>query len=164
MAEMPVALWIMILMVFPLLIFATESLRFGFFWNACREAAQQAAKCQTFQVDSSSGPSSVTVANQWATKATGAFSGLTLTTVNVFIVSTNVNSQTTTKSPNGQKLPAAADIANNLYSVQVELDGQIAPLVSGFQSVFGPVPGLTGPFPIIVRSQYSSEVPQGLNQ
>src|ERR1700679_894454 len=52
MAEMPVALWLLILMCFPLIIVATSSLRFGFFWNAAREAAMQAAKCQTFQNDS----------------------------------------------------------------------------------------------------------------
>jgi len=164
MAEMPVALWIMILMCFPLLVIATSSLRFGFFWNACREAAQQAAKCQTFQVDSSAGPSSVTMANTWAAKAAGSFSGLTMTAVDVYIVTTNVTSQATTKSGNGQKLAAAADIANNLYSIQVELDGQIQPLIPAGMGFFGNIPGLTGPFPVVVRSQYSAEVPQGLNQ
>lgn len=164
MVEMPIALWIMVLLCFPLLILATEALRFGFFWNACREAAQQAAKCQTFQVNSSTGPSSVTVATQWAAKATQAFNGLTLNAVKVYIVTTDVTSQQSTASPNGQKLQAAADVTNNIYAIRVELDGQIDPLVSGFQGVFGPVPGLTGPFPVMVKSQYSAEVPQGLNQ
>jgi hypothetical protein len=164
-AEMPLALWLIVIMCFVLLIIATESLRFGFFWNACRESAMQAAKCQTFQVDSMIGPSSVTTANTWAQKSTGAFTGLTLTAVNVYIVSTNVNSQQVTKGANGQKLAAAADVQNNIYSVQVELDGQIQPLIpAGFMGYFGNVPGLTGPFPVVVRSQYSSEVPQGLNQ
>jgi hypothetical protein len=26
------------------------------------------------------------------------------------------------------------------------------------------IPGLNAPFPVVVRSQYSAEVPQGLNQ
>ncbi len=165
MAEMPVALWLIILMCFSLLVLATETLRFGFFWNACREAAQQAAKCQTFQNDSSTGPSSVTEANTWAQKATSSFSGLTLTSVNVYIVQTNVNSRVTTKNPPGQKLAAAADITNNIYSIQVQLSGQVEPLTPvTFQGVFGNIPGLTGPFPVVVRSQYSCEVPQGLNQ
>ena len=52
-AEMPLALWIILMICFCCLILCTETIRFGFFWNACREAAQQAAKCQTFLVNSS---------------------------------------------------------------------------------------------------------------
>src|SRR5579885_971515 len=87
-AEMPVALWIILIMCFCLLIAATEMIRFGFFWNACREAAQRAAQCQTFQTDSSVGLSSVTTANSMAAQASNAFSGITLNTVNTYILET----------------------------------------------------------------------------
>jgi len=163
-AEMPLALWIIVMMCFSLLIMATETVRFGFFWNASREAAQQAAKCQTFQTDSAVGPASVTSANSMANKATNAFTGLTLLTVNVYILQTNVLSGVTIRNPANQKLPAAADTDNNIYDLQVELTGQIEPLVPAGAGWFGSVPGLTGPFPVVVRAQYSSEVPQGLNQ
>jgi hypothetical protein len=57
------------------------------------------------------------------------------------------------------------DTSNNIYDIQVELIGQINPLVSyPMPGIFGNVPGLTGPMPCVVRSQYTSEVPQGLNQ
>jgi hypothetical protein len=162
-AEMPVALWMIIIMCFAMLLLATETLRFGFFWNACREAAQQAAKCTTFQADTAIGPSAVTTANTWATKAAGAFSGLTLNTVNVYIVSTNVSSGVMSKTASGIKLANAADTSNNIYDIQVELIGQIEPLIR-FSNYFGSIPGLSAPFPVVVRSQYTSEVPQGLSQ
>jgi hypothetical protein len=166
MAEMPLALWIIVMLCFTLLIFVTEFMRFGFFWNACREAAAQAAKSQTFFTDTvATGPSACTVANQWGSLATNCWSGLTLTATNVYIVQTNVNTQTTTTYPNRTKLTAAADTTQNIYCIQVELQGQIAPLVPfPMQSFVGNVPGLTGPFPVDVKSQYTAEVPQGLNQ
>ena len=166
MAEMPAALWLLILMCFPMIIVATSSLRFGFFWNAAREAAMQAAKCQTFQNNSAVGISAVNTADAWAAQATNSFSGITITPpVNVYILQTNVTSGTTTKGTSRTALTTAADTANNIYDIQVEINGQIAPLVPVvFGGIVGPVPGLTAPFPVVVRSQYVSEVPQGLNK
>jgi hypothetical protein len=166
MAEMPAALWLLILMAFPLIIVATSAMRFGFFWNACREAAMQAAKCQTFQTDSAVGISSINTADSWAAKAASGFSGITIVPpVNVYILQTNVVSGTTTKHTNRTALAAAADTDNNIYDIQVELNGQIEPLFRvPFAGIAGPIPGLTGPYPVVVRSQYTSEVPQGLNK
>src|SRR5277367_5281085 len=104
--ELPLALWIIVLMLFTMLVLATELLRFGFFWNACREAAKQAAQCPTFQTDSFVGPSSVTTAQAWASKATTAFAGLTLLQTDTYIIQADVNSGTITKYPSGQKLLA----------------------------------------------------------
>jgi hypothetical protein len=166
MAEMPVALWLLILICFPLLIVATSSLRFGFFWNAAREAAMQAAKCQTFQNDSTVGISSVNTADAWAAKATGAFGGITvIPPVNVYIIQTNVTSGITTKGTSRTALAAAADTDNNIYDIQVEINGQIEPLVPvPMAGLAGPIPGITCAYPVVVRSQYTSEVPQGLNK
>jgi hypothetical protein len=165
-AEMPLAMWIIILGIcLPMLMIATMTLRFGFFWNACREAAQQAARCQTFQNDSAVGKSSVSVADLVATKSAQAFTGITITAVNVYIVQTDVNSRVCSKNANRQKLGAAADIDNNIYDIQVELTGQVEPLIrSSTSGMMGDIPGLTGPFPVMVRAQYVCEVPQGLNQ
>ncbi len=164
-AEMPLALWIILMMCFCMLIVATESMRFGFFWNACREAAQQAAKSQTFLVDSAVGQSACNAATTWAGKATSSFTGITLIQpVNVYILSTDVNSGSQTKGLNRTPLTNAADTTNNIYDIQVELNGQIEPLIRFSQSFLGDVPGLTIPFAVTVKSQYTSEVPQGLNQ
>lgn len=163
-AEMPVALWLIIIMCFPVLIVATATLRFGFFWNAAREAAMQAAKCQTFQNDSAVGISAVNTADLWATKATSGFPGITVTPpVNVYIVQTNVISGVTTKNTSRVALPAAADTDNNIYDIQVEINGQLEPLIRVPMGGMT-IPGLTDPFPIVVKSQYTAEVPQGLNK
>lgn len=162
--ELPLALWIIVLMCFCTLVLATELLRFGFFWNACRESAMQASKCPTFQTDSSIGPSSVTTAQAWANKATAAFTGLTLTQINTYIVQVDATSGAVTKSASGQALASAADITKFIYDIQVELQGQIAPLIPFGGGLLGNVPGLTAPYPVVVRSQYTSEVPQGLNK
>jgi hypothetical protein len=163
--ELPLALWIIVLLLFSMLVLATELLRFGFFWNACREAAKQAAQCQTFQTDSSIGPSSVTTAQTWSSNATNSFAGLTLLQTNTYIIQMDVNSGVKTKYPAGQALSAAADITKYIYDIQVEMQGQIEPLVRfGAGGEFGSVPGLTTAYQVVVRSQYTSEVPQGLNK
>ena len=142
------------------------TLRFGFFWNAAREAALQASQCQTFQSDTSAGPSSVTTANKVAALASQAFTGITLVPpVNVYILQTNVTSKISQKGTANTALPLPADITNNIYDVQVELNGQIEPLIRAANNgMLGSIPGLTGPFPVVVRAQFNSEVPQGLNQ
>jgi len=163
-AEMPVALWLIIVMCFPMLILATSSIRFAFFWNAAREAAMQASKCATFQNDSSVGISAINTADLWATKATSGFPGITVTPpVNVYIVQTNVVSGITSKGTSRQKLASAADIDNNIFDIQVEISGQIEPLLR-VQLGGLSIPGLTDPFPVVVRSQSTVENPQGLNQ
>jgi hypothetical protein len=163
-AEMPLALWIIVMLCFSLLILATETIRFGFFWNACREAALHAAQCQTFVNDSTVGKSACNTASSWATLATSSFAGITLLSVNVYIVQTDVNSGATTKSVSRTALVNAVDTSRNIYDIQVELNGQVEPLISFAQSWFGSVPGLCAPIPVTVHSQYTAEVPQGLNK
>ncbi|MDR3612305.1 MAG: hypothetical protein P4L53_01990 [Candidatus Obscuribacterales bacterium] len=164
-AEMPLALWIIIMLCFSLLILATETIRFGFFWNACREAALHAAQCQTFVVDSAVGKSACNTATSWATLASSSFSGITIVPpVNVYILQTDVYAGTTSKSLSRVPLVNAVDTSRNIYDIQVELNGQIDPLISFGQSWFGSVPGLNAPIPVTVHSQYTAEVPQGLNK
>jgi len=163
-AEMPLAMWIIIMGIcFPILILGIITMRFGFFWNACREAAKQAAKCPTFEVDSSQGKSAVNTADQVATLAANSFNGISIVyPVNVYVLQTDVSAGTSIKNADRKRLPSAADTDKNIYEVQVELNGLIAPLVP--VGSLGSIPGLTSPFPVTVRAQYSCEVPQGLDQ
>lgn len=164
-SEMPLALWIIILLCFSLLILASITIRFGFFWNACRQAAQSGAKCQTFATTTSLGPSACAAADLMIQRSTAAFSGISANQVNIYILITDVNTKTTTKNPSRTALAAAADTGNFIYSIQVELIGQVNPLIQfPVQGLVGNVPGLTGPVPVVVRSQYAAEVPQGLNK
>jgi hypothetical protein len=161
---MPMALWIIICGIcFPLLMLAIITVRYGFFWNACRQAAQQAAKCPTFQNDSSQGISSVNTADKVASMSADSFNGIAIVNpVHVYILRRDVAAGTSTQNPDRTKLAAAADTDNNIYEVQVVLNGLIAPLVP--VSSLGNIPGLTSPFPVTVSAQYSCEVPQGLDQ
>ncbi|HEY9731032.1 MAG TPA: hypothetical protein V6C89_03920 [Drouetiella sp.] len=163
-AEMPLALWIIIVGIcFPILMLAIMTVRYGFFWNACRQAAQQAAKCPTFQNDSSQGKSAVNTADTVASMAASSFNGISIVNpVHVYIVQTDVSAGSTSTNADRQMLAAAADTDKNIYEIQVSLDGLVAPIVP--ISTFGNIPGLTSPFPVNVKAQYSCEVPQGLNQ
>jgi len=163
-AEMPLALWIIVVGIcFPLLMLAIITVRYGFFWNACRQAAQQASKCPTFENNSSQGPSAVNTADQVAGMAASSFNGISIVNpVHVYILQTDVSAGTSITNPDRQKLAAAADTDKNIYEIQVALNGLIAPLVP--VSSLGNIPGLTSPFPVTVRAQYSCEVPQGLDQ
>lgn len=167
--EAPLVLWIIIVgFMFPLLLLATIAFRFGLFWNACREATLTAARCSTFQVDPAvpvGSMSAVNTANAVANKAVNSFTGITVVPpINVYILSTALATSTTSKGAANTCLAAAADAVNNVYDVQVEMTGQIQPLVTLSSPVFGSIPGLSGPITVTVRSQSGVEIPQGLNK
>lgn len=102
-------------------------------------------------------------ADQVASMAANSFNGISIVNpVHVYIVQTDVSAGSSVSNPDRQKLPAAADTDQNIYEIQVQLDGLIAPMVP--VNSFGDIPGLTSPFPVTVKAQYSCEVPQGLDQ
>jgi hypothetical protein len=176
MAEMPVAIWLMVMCIaFPLIVLVTLSIRFGLFWLAAREAVQKAAQCQTYLVDppaSIGGQSSVNTAQQVTMRACSSFGGITLASpAEVYIIQMPVvvgeqGRPAATSTPIGPntKLTAPADSENNIYQIQVILKGQIAPLVSLPVAVLGPIPGLTTPFPVTVKAQQQVEDVQSLNE
>ena len=98
--------------------------------------------------------------------AANSFNGISIIgPVQVYILQTDVSSGVQTQNPVRQKLPAAADTDKNIYEIQVQLDGQVEPLIRyPVTGMFGAIPGLTGPFPVTVKAQYSCEIPQGLDQ
>lgn len=172
MIELPLALWIILVcLALPLIMLATMAIRYGFFWNAAREAAQNAAKCQTFLVDDASAGmiSSVNTARFWAVRSAQSFTGITLGPIpgngcQVFILWTDVGG-TTGNQPADTPLGAAADPTNFVYTIQVQLTGSFDPLLPMPGGIFGfGVPGLTAPAPVMVLSTAGSEVPQGLNK
>jgi hypothetical protein len=173
MAEMPMALWLMVMCIaFPLIILVTMSIRYGLFWNAAREAVQKAAQCQTYQIDPPAtigGSSSVNTAQQVTAQACASISGISLVSpaqvyiVQVPLATAGASGSSTSIGPN-TKLTGPADCDNYIYQLQVILKGQIAPLVPLPVGVFGPIPGLTMPFPITVKAQQQVEDVQSLNE
>jgi hypothetical protein len=176
MAEMPLAIWLLVMCIaFPLIILVTMSIRYGLFWNAAREAVKQAVQCQTYQVNPAAtigGLSSVNTAQQVTNLAVSSFSGITLVgPAEVYIIqmplaggATTDSAATSTPIGPNTKLTAPADSDNYIYQLQVILKGQIAPLVPLPASVLGSIPGLTSPFPVTVKAQQQVEDVQSLNE
>lgn len=171
-AEAPLALWIIILsMAFPLLILVMTSVKYGFFWNAARDACKQASQAQTFEnPPPNGGLSAVATANSVATTAANSFSGITLVPpVNVFIIRTDLVSGVDTKLPvPNQRLvggDAPPDPEQYYYAIQVELNGTVEPFIRhpGLTQMGPSIPGLTTAFPVSVKSQFPFENVQGLD-
>lgn len=161
--EMPFVMWTLLLgLVLPLIVLASMGMRYSFFLNAAREAVHAAAQCKSFQQDYPPDISTVNTAQQKATEAVKAFSGLTLNSVTTSILTSpigggSVTSQTT-------KLAAAADEEKNVYQIQVQLQGQIDPVLKLPSGVLGDIPGLSAPFRIQTIAKEAAENTQGLNR
>lgn len=163
MIETPLVLWILIFgMIMPTIALATMGIRYAFFLNAARLAVHSAAQAKSFQKDFPPDLSAQTRAQQTAKTSCESFSGVTLNTVTTSIVVTPVAAG----EPIAQtaKLAGPAFEENNLYQLQVKLDGQLNPLVPVPSGVVGiNVPGLTAPYPVQTSAKEVSENPQGLN-
>jgi hypothetical protein len=169
-AEAPLALWIIILaMAFPLLILVMTSVRFGFFWNAARDACKQACQAQRFEsMVPADGTSAVEIANTVASAAAASFSGISIVSTQVFIIRTDLTTGVDEKMPPNLKLTvpdAPPDPDKYYYAIQVELDGTIEPFINhpGLTQWGPPIPGLTTSFPVSVSSQQPFENIQGLD-
>lgn len=169
-AEAPLAMWIIIVgMMFPLVCLVMIMFRYGLFWNAAREAAQQAGRAPTFLADPTGpngvgGISAVNAAQSVATLSASAFTGITLQPIRVYIITTNLGTAVVTKNPANTPLSTPADPVNNVYDVLVELRGQMQPFVPMNFFPFSGIAGLGAPISLTACSQYSVEIPQGLNQ
>jgi len=172
-AEAPAALWILFVGIgFPLLILATLTLRLGLFWEAVKEAAQVSCQAQTFLTPPTyptSALSAVQSATTTAQNVLNIFPGCTLTQpVNVYIGATPISGGSTNwlnaGSPNQTVSAGQIDTDQNVYSIRVDLVGQVQPLVTFNCPYFGNIPGLTEPFPASVSEQRIFENPLGLSQ
>jgi hypothetical protein len=173
-SEFPVALWIVVVgLGFPLFILGSLGIRFGLFWEAAREAAQNACQAQTFYAppDYGSGPiapSAVQAASNSASNVLNAFPGCcTLTQPpDVYVGSTPISS-TSTMWSGASNTPLSAGTVNtdaNVYSIKVVLTGQVNPLFTINLPFFGSIPGLTQGFPTSVVEERIFENPTGLTQ
>jgi hypothetical protein len=163
--EAPVAIWILILgLVMPLIAFATIGLRYTFFLNAAHQAVHAAAQAKSFQQDFPPNLSSQTLAQQTALTCTKAFSGVILNSVTTSIVITPAQAGS---APTMQSSPLStpADDTKFLYQIQVQLVGQLSPLIPLPTTVFGfNIPGLTAPYQIQTIAKEVSENTQGLSE
>lgn len=130
--------------------------------NAAHSAALAASQAQSFKTNTSTTSlSAINLAQQVAAQSVSAFSGMTLTQTNTFIVIAPVSGA----APSRQSVPLAkpADTVNNAYDVEVQLVASIQPLIPG--SIPGVrIPGLSAPMTVSTRADVVFENTQGLTQ
>lgn len=160
--EAPIAIWLAILGLFmPLLCLATITLRYAFMITAAHEAAYQAAISKTFSTDvSTTDLCAINAADTTARSVASNFSGINITNVSTRIIQSD--SQTSSLQVHSAKLNIPADTSRYVYVLETTVSGLVQPLISG-HSLFGDVPGLTGPMQVQVTSRKLAENPQGLN-
>ncbi len=164
MAELPVALWFLLcVFTFPFVDLATVAFRASFFMTAAQEAVHQASHCQSFKTSiSASSPSAQVEATAEAQTVAGSFTGVTISSVNTYIIATNISTlQSTVYSA---PLTTPANTSTSTYMIEVVVKGEVNPIISYNQSFFGTVPGLTAPIPLTAAAQEFCENPQGLTQ
>ncbi len=150
------------ILVLPLATLASIGTKFTFMYLATENAARMAGRCKTFKTDSSAyQTSATTVANQLMNTWKSKFSGLGVNSVKVSILQCDVNTKKVTKFTNPL---TTVDPVNNVYSINVEVNGDVEPLYRGGGGWFGNVPGLSAPFPVRVSCSAAAENPSGLTK
>ncbi len=162
-AELPLAMWIMFVVItIPMIDLATITLRTTFLVTAAHHAASAAARSTYFQTNNGSSLSAKQAAQTQATYDLQRF-GMSLTTpVTTNIVTTTVGTNQTTRT--SAPLITPPDSTNNTYSIEVIVTSQVNPLIPFNLRYFGTVPGLTAPMTITCAAQEFSENPQGLTK
>ncbi len=162
--DVPLSLWILMLgLALPLVDLATTSLRVVLLQSIARDAAMVASRCKTFSKSSSEqSQSAVQAASDIAAARAAKLNGVTLTSVNTYIVVTNLIDRTSVQQSTPLSQPADTDLY--VYSIRTIVVGQVSPLITLDGCLFGKVPGLTGPVKISVSTQTFCEFPQGLTQ
>jgi hypothetical protein len=178
-AEVPLGLYIVFIgMAFPVFVLAILSIRFAMFWEAAREAAEAACQCQTYQNNAdvtsvtANGASTATLSavNQallTAQQVASIFPGVTIGSVQTWIVKTPVSQSTSPTAAQvygpGTALGVPADTQQNMYQIRVIVSGQVQPIVKLPGGFLGRVPGATQPIEVTVSEDRVFENPGGLN-
>lgn len=163
-ADFGPALFILVVSVFfPLTNLVSLTTRTALINNAVQQTAAVAARCKTFDTSiSTSELSSKATATSTFNSLTTQIGGFQPTSVQTSIIVTDIaNGSSTVRTT---RLSAPADTNVNVYAIRVTATGSVSPLISCSSSLFGNVPGLTGPFTITSTASSYSECTQGLNQ
>jgi len=133
---------------------------------AAKDAAHAAAKALTFEQAEEGHPSARQLAESTAYATAGKFPGVTISRVSTSIIVTDADKPSEPSSVRTTKLPPSEviDTSKNVYSVQVEVSGQVEPMVRFSLPVFGDVPGLTKPMEMKVTGVEMFENAEGLKE
>lgn len=143
-AVVPVfALFILI----PMMNLGAVALRTTFITVAARDAVHKAIKARSFETDLPGAPSARSIARTVAVARAQSFGGVRVNNVVTRIVTVSVSGASDPQRFE-QPLPATPepDPKANVYQLEVEVQGDVAPLLS-CGGLFKNVPGLSAPMP-----------------
>lgn len=164
MVDTPITLWILLfLFVFPMIDLASIGIRYTFLLAAAREAVHQAARAKSFRTNIDAGNlSAMNISRDEANRVAEKFSEVGIDSVSTNIVITDIITQTVSRR--SLPLTAPADTANNLYEIEIVVQGRINPLITFNTGALPGIPGLSVPMPVTIAAREFCEFPQGLNQ
>ncbi len=166
MAELPLVLWVVFVGIgMPLLSLTLITARYALFVEAAREAADAACSCQIFMpAAGSSAMDAVSLAQTTAQTVAATFPGISLNNVTCSIVVTPLAGGTSTVGAANTALISAPDPSQNLYQLQVNLAGQIQPMLNVPTPEFVNIPGLSAPVAANISMTRVFQNPVGLTQ
>lgn len=152
-----------LLLFLPLLDLAVICMKVTFVHAAARNAARVAGRANSFDAFIDNNPSASSLAKEIvaATKS-ASLSGVDIepSDVKVSIIGAPLDPALL---PIYQSQPLKeVDSKKYLYQVEVEVKGRVTPLVSLSKELFGSVPGLTEPIPVVACYREMAEHPSGL--
>ncbi len=164
-AEAPFALWVLFFFfTVPFLDMATVLLRYTFIVAAARDGVHAAAHSKTFLSGTSNTLSAISAATAQVNQTAGAFSEISVSSVQTRILETNISTQLLNAYPYNQPLNQVADESSYLYEIETMVVGTINPLLNMNIGIVPPIPGLTTGVPVTLSAREYCEYPQGLNQ
>lgn len=160
-AEIPLVIFALFLVfAFPMINLGTTALRHSLFMYACRQGAFSAASAYTFGNGTAEKPAAVDIAPQKVASVISRFSGITMKSIDVSIVSVDLESGAVMKH-NG-KLTEPADTGKFLYFIELTAVADIYPITE-VRLPFLDVAGLSRKWTSTVNVREFVESPQGLD-
>lgn len=161
--EVPVSLWMVFVVFFiPMFSLASITLQTTLLNISLQDAVQAASKSRTFTQDSDEGPSASNVAKEVFQAHKQLFPSLATANIELDILQTQINGNTTSRFPTAMQTPANTD--QFVYQVEGLASASIEPLLKLNDSLFGNIPGLTAPINVSFRARQMFENAQGLNR
>lgn len=165
MAELPIALWVLfVVLTLPMIDMATIGLRTTFLVAAAHDAVHAASRAKSFSSPvTANDPSATQTATSQVAQDISRFREITVNNVTTNMVITDINNGQTTRR--NTPLTTPADINTNTYSIEVLVTAQIRPLITFNAGGLLPnIPGLSAPVVVTCAAQEFSEYPSGLNR
>lgn len=162
MVEMVVVPFVLLFaLALPVMDLVTITTRVTFLFACARDAAFYAAKSKSFITDVSAKElSAKNAASKIAYMEAAGFSGVSIDSVETAILITDITTKQTTSQQ--VKLATAPNSDQNIYQIEVTINGRVRPLILFSNRLFGSIPGLSDWIGVTVRSKEYCEYPQGL--